>query len=150
MEDQSNNDDGYSACSNLILHEPAEDMVSDVNSLESGDLRGVPAVQTIQDLSTISNVHEQDTLAADYGIIQYQISCIPRVFRLSDQVSEKQKTCEALEKKYEMEAYRLTDIDTQHKLLELRTADTLLQASTDLFPLSASLKCTLWDLQHAE
>lgn len=70
---QGDEDDRQIAGSNENRDELAKEMAWDFHDAQSGDLRGVPALQAIQDLRTKYGKNEPDNLVAVKGNIEDRI-----------------------------------------------------------------------------
>lgn len=128
-EDQDNDNNAHSIDSDHNRDEPPEKMAWNFHDINSGDHRGVSALQFIHTLCTKYNVIEPETLVSAHSIIENEICSILRVGELADQLTEVGKTCENLEKQYKREAFWPMHISAQHTLMEQKKADTLAQAS---------------------
>lgn len=92
IEDQCDDDNGYSAGLDENQDEPAEYMACYFHDLQSRDRRGFPAFQAVWYLCTKYSVNEPDTLVSAQGIIEDEISSISRLLKLTYQLTEAKKT----------------------------------------------------------
>lgn len=90
---------------------------------------------------------KRETLPSVRGITEDRKSCISKAVKVTDQLAEVERICDTSEKKYETEVFRLTDISAKHILMEKKTADTLIHASSDFVSLAAFLKKALDEIR---
>lgn len=140
MEDQYNDEDRHSVDMNDNWDEPSQEMVWHFHDLKGGAHQVVSSIQAIRGFCTKYNVYEPGTFVAAQSIIEDRISSIPGVAEVTHQLAQVRKTCETHERKYEAEVSLLTDIATQHTLIQQKTADTLAHASGIVVSLARFLR----------
>lgn len=107
--------------------------------MQSGNRRGISALQAIRDLCAMYNVDEPSTFVAAQVIIENRISSVSRVVKLNDQLAEEKGSCNAYEKKNDTEASRQMDI-TGLILLQQKPVDRSINSFSNVVSLATSLK----------
>lgn len=101
--------------------------------LQSDDRRAVPTLQAIRTICTKYDVNEPDTMVAAQCIFENGISIISKVFELTDQLVDSNKTSKAHAKKYQTQVVWLTEIPAQLSLGPRKKIETWAHTNSALY-----------------